>query len=296
MQSSFAVGGGGRRVVESTPRFKTVLSARNNNERPSGECDNILIMTNKYIKYLTISFIICLSMSFFSQDLEYAFREVSDRVKVVTKPKLSGAHFHCVKERIAIRAYYPCDLESLEPLPSDDEDFDGLNSFLKSFQLALVLFVLPVNDPMFQQQLNDITLHFHRAQRLVGRFAIQGTVSVDRSCKHVSWHRRTTHIFVSFRDRIRICGFSCFPIQNLPSKALFPLPLPSHQRSSKGRGITLVVYTKSIWFQNWYLSPPVCPQNWLSHKNILPAPRLGSLLHCNSLPLLLDFQKTRRPP
>jgi hypothetical protein len=186
MKSSFAAAGGVG-GVESTPRFKTVLSARNNNERPSGEYEIALTMINKHIRYLT-----CLFTTFFlpfcSLDLEYAFREVSERVKVVTKSKLSGAHFHCVKERMAIRAYYPCDLESLVPLSPDDEDFDGLNSFLKSFQLALVLFVLPVNELIFHQQLNDITLHFHRAQRLVGRLTIQGTVSEDRSCRHVSLH------------------------------------------------------------------------------------------------------------
>ncbi|KAG7368005.1 hypothetical protein IV203_030748 [Nitzschia inconspicua] len=129
-------------------RFKTVLSARNNDESPS--------------------------------DLEREFRSVSDRVKVVTKHKLSGAHFHCVKERLAIRAYYPCDLEALPPLSKDGNDFDGLNGFLRSFQLAIVLFVLPVHEPIFQQQLSDITLHFHRAQRLVGNLTME---SADKNMR-----------------------------------------------------------------------------------------------------------------
>ncbi|KAG7347372.1 hypothetical protein IV203_016077 [Nitzschia inconspicua] len=135
--------------METVIRFKTVLSARNNDESPS--------------------------------DLEREFRSVSDRVKVVTKHKLSGAHFHCVKERLAIRAYYPCDLEALPPLSKDGKnDFDGLNGFLRSFQLAIVLFVLPVHEPIFQQQLSDITLHFHRAQRLVGNLTME---SADKNMR-----------------------------------------------------------------------------------------------------------------
>jgi hypothetical protein len=57
MQSSFGVGGGVG-GVESGPRFKTVLSARNNDERPSGEYETVLTKTNRYFNYLTILFML----------------------------------------------------------------------------------------------------------------------------------------------------------------------------------------------------------------------------------------------
>jgi hypothetical protein len=119
---------------------------------------------------------------------------------------------------MAIRAYYPCDLEDLARPPEaplsqgppqprrgkgskddagvapakvgaknskiekrngegdkgadDDDDFDNLQRFLRSFQLALVLFILPDVDIMMQQ-LDDTTSFFHRAQRVVRALSIQ---------------------------------------------------------------------------------------------------------------------------
>eukprot|EP00536_Pseudo-nitzschia_multiseries_P009358 jgi/Psemu1/288403/fgenesh1_pg.258_\ len=138
-------------------------------------------------------------------DLEFALRPYCKRLIVKGKP-LSGAHLLFAAERIAVRVYYPCDLRELkekeenrqkqnqrESEPSalqnqneketasgndegrDKDNFDGLAVFFSSFQLALVLFVLPPannqenyndHDATISEQLNDLNSHFHRAQRL----------------------------------------------------------------------------------------------------------------------------------
>jgi hypothetical protein len=143
------------------------------------------------------------------KDLEFGLRSYCQKVIVKGKP-LSGAHLLFTSERMAVRAYYPCDLIELEQQQQqqqerkvtgndskqydekqeedDDDDkdnFDGLLSFLKSFQLALVLFVLPPstsnnnnnNNISVMQQLDDVTSHFHRAQRLAGRLEDEAAAS-----------------------------------------------------------------------------------------------------------------------
>lgn len=96
---------------------------------------------------------------------------------------MSGAHFLFAAERIAIRAYYPCDLEHLatndisrEEDVNSDDDFDNLSSFLKSFQLALVFFILPTTETIFGVQLNNDKSYFHRAQRLVANHSMTNKV------------------------------------------------------------------------------------------------------------------------
>ncbi|MGK3742273.1 MAG: hypothetical protein ACI90V_009128, partial [Bacillariaceae sp.] len=145
------------------------------------------------------------------KDLEFGLRSYCQKVIVKGKP-LSGAHLLFTSERMAVRAYYPCDLIELEQQEQqerkgaendskkddekeeeddDDDDkykdnFDGLLSFLKSFQLALVLFVLPPpstknnnnnNNISVMQQLDDVTSYFHRAQRLAGRLEDEAVAS-----------------------------------------------------------------------------------------------------------------------
>uniref|UniRef100_A0A7S4AHI3 Uncharacterized protein n=1 Tax=Pseudo-nitzschia australis TaxID=44445 RepID=A0A7S4AHI3_9STRA len=73
-----------------------------------------------------------------------------------------------------------------EATSDNDDNFDGLSAFFSSFQLALVLFVLPssnilehnnsnacsknnTNAITILEQLNDVNSHFHRAQRLAAK-------------------------------------------------------------------------------------------------------------------------------
>ena len=98
---------------------------------------------------------------------------------MLTKPEksLSGAHLLLTIEKIAIRAYYPSDLEQIQDDNNNaGDDFDGLSTFLKSFGRALVMFVLPQNSPIFLQQLDDTSSYFHRAQRLMGEYTIKHAV------------------------------------------------------------------------------------------------------------------------
>ena len=99
-------------------------------------------------------------------------REHCKKLRVVEK--LSGAHLLFPAESsLAVRAYFPCDLQELSPTrkvdlhewPSCDEDFDRLKAFINSFKLSVILFVLPSEQQ--RQQLDDIHSLFHRAQRLV---------------------------------------------------------------------------------------------------------------------------------
>lgn len=173
MQSSRPGHGGGVDGGGPKPRFKTVLSSRNNDESPSGKFSIKTYVVIAAFWSPSYPFSTCPSL-----DLEVEFRNVSDRVKVVTKSKLSGAHFHCLKEHMVIRAYYPVDLEELPPLSAEEDDFDGMLAFLRTFKLAIVLFVLPPHKPIFEQQLDNISSHFHRAQRLVGKLIMEGVVSV----------------------------------------------------------------------------------------------------------------------
>ena len=91
---------------------------------------------------------------------------------------MSGAHLLLTSERIAVRAYYPSDLQELQEqgekisATKNDDDFDGLSAFFSSFQLTLVFFILPssMNDTnmtnLITEQLVDFNSYFHRAQRL----------------------------------------------------------------------------------------------------------------------------------
>lgn len=112
---------------------------------------------------------------------------------IVKGTPLSGAHLLVASERIAVRTYYPCDLQELREQEEEqkkrqtkarhgiteessgadcEDDFDGLSGFASSFQLALVLIIVPptntgrVQTESIAQQLDDIDSHFHRAQRL----------------------------------------------------------------------------------------------------------------------------------
>jgi hypothetical protein len=99
--------------------------------------------------------------------------------------KISGAHLMFPSESsLAVRVYFPCDLEDLLLLPARkkkkdngndndaNDDFDNLFSFLKSFRLALVLFILPQNKQR-QEQLDNPSSYFHRAQRIVRSMTLQ---------------------------------------------------------------------------------------------------------------------------
>jgi hypothetical protein len=84
--------------------------------------------------------------------------------------KLSGAHLLIkLEQSLAVRAYFSCDLKDrMEEESSTDsktDDFDDLHSFLKTFKLAVIFFILPIEEQ--RQQLDDPQSFYHRAQRLV---------------------------------------------------------------------------------------------------------------------------------
>jgi hypothetical protein len=139
-------------------------------------------------------------------DLEFGLRFHCQRLIVKGTP-LSGAHLLVASERIAVRTYYPCDLQELQEQEeeqktwqkkarhgttekssgADEDDFDGLSGFFSSFQLALVFIIVPptnngkVHPASIEQQLDDIDSHFHRAQRLSVRHQreAEATYSTD---------------------------------------------------------------------------------------------------------------------
>jgi hypothetical protein len=86
--------------------------------------------------------------------------------------KLSGAHLLIqLKQGLAIRSYFSCDLQELMETMTYQEikgngDFDNLISFLKSFRHAIVFFILSQPEEQ-RQQLDDPNSLFHRVQRLV---------------------------------------------------------------------------------------------------------------------------------
>ena len=115
--------------------------------------------------------------TFFPPDLEFDLRCHCQRLIVKATP-LSGAHLLITSERIAVRAYYPCDIlewikqkKKIVGSNPDNDDFDGLSGFFSSFQLALVFFIMPPmkNGKIYNliaEQLDRLDSHFHRAQRL----------------------------------------------------------------------------------------------------------------------------------
>jgi hypothetical protein len=173
--TSIGGGGGGENGIESGRRFSVILSARGNDEGPSGELGGwyhamLVVPCNVFYPHIVLSFI--------TVDLEYALRSHCKKLMVKSASNLSGAHLVLPIEKIAIRAYYPYDLEQIKPTNSSStDDFEGLSKFLKSFLRPLVMFILPPNDPVFQQQLDDTNSYFHRAQRLVGEWTMKHPVS-----------------------------------------------------------------------------------------------------------------------
>jgi hypothetical protein len=173
-------------------------------------------------------------------DLEHCLKAHCRRL-VVTGNPLSGAHLLLQKERIAIRAYYQCDIDAFQEsrlnddddikLDEDDEqqkhrsldirgsqdkntttnnnnnnppkttnplrgshaskttatttnnkhmivmenDFDNVCSFLKSFETAIVLFIMDGPDQQIQQ-LNDMDSPLHKTERLVRHLSNTYTV------------------------------------------------------------------------------------------------------------------------
>jgi hypothetical protein len=115
-------------------------------------------------------------------DLEFMLRPHCQKLRVVEK--ISGAHLMFPSESsLAVRVYFSCDLEDLllrkkkdkdhdNDNDDDDGDFDNLSSFLKTFRLALVLFILPQNKQR-QEQLDNPSSYFHRAQRIVRSMTLQ---------------------------------------------------------------------------------------------------------------------------
>jgi hypothetical protein len=105
--------------------------------------------------------------------LEFQLRLHCQKLRIVEK--LSGAHLLLPESSMAVRAYYPCDLPSLQKQQQASEDgdgddnLDGLQAFLQSFRLAVVLFVLPPGQGVQRAQLDDPQSIFHRAQRIVNK-------------------------------------------------------------------------------------------------------------------------------
>jgi hypothetical protein len=162
-------------------------------------------------------------------DLEFQLRLHCQKLRVVEK--LSGAHLLLPESSLAVRAYYPCDLPSLEQEASKDAggNLDGLQVFLQSFRLAVVLFVLPVEAQ--RAQLDNPQSIFHRAQRIVNQPSRTSTVSAavegdliddptkQSSCTHPVFSHDTTYaspISLVSIHRTRLPASSWFPTRRQP--------------------------------------------------------------------------------
>jgi len=121
-------------TTTGTARFKTILSARSNNVRPS--------------------------------DLELLLRSHCRTIKVV-ESLAGGAHLlipGVVGGSLAIRVYFPSDLEAR----TEGSTFgQSIATFLESYQLAVLLFILPADGPDRQEQLAHEDSPLHQAQRQV---------------------------------------------------------------------------------------------------------------------------------
>lgn len=109
-------------------------------------------------------------------------RSHCQRLKVVQK--LSGAHlFIKLDQSIAVRAYFSCDLKEMieteKGTSTKNDDFDELHSFLKTFKLAVVFFILPIEEQ--REQLDDPQSLYHRAQRLIRTVTHSGNNKIARS-------------------------------------------------------------------------------------------------------------------
>jgi hypothetical protein len=160
-------------------------------------------------------------------DLEFGLRSHCQRLIVKGTP-LSGAHLLLASERIAVRTYYPCDLQELQEQEEEqkkrqtkarhgtaeessgadcEDDFDGLSGFVSSFQLPLVLIIVPptnngrVQIESIAQQLDDIDSHFHRAQRLSVRHQqeAEATFSTENGNNNGSNNNNSNNIIGSTR-------------------------------------------------------------------------------------------------
>ena len=110
-------------------------------------------------------------------------RSHCQKLRVVEKLS-GGSHLLIPSEQpsIAIRAYFPCDLEELSPSTcQDDDDFDNLRTFLNSFKSALVMFILPLDKQ--REQLDNPNSFFHRAQRVLRSMTIESVEANPVSSK-----------------------------------------------------------------------------------------------------------------
>lgn len=140
--------------------------------------------------------------------------------------KLSGAHLLLPESSLAVRAYYPCDLPVLQQEASkDDGDLDGLQVFLQSFRLAIVLFVLPVEAQ--RAQLDNPQSIFHRAQRIVNQPSQSSTVgaAVEGEGEHII-QRKSRHA-PSLLSQLYVCSnyisLVSFHRTRLPVSSWFPI-------------------------------------------------------------------------
>jgi len=118
-------------------------------------------------------------------ELEVHLRQHCQKLRVLEK--LSGAHILIPGEStIAIRAYYPFDLQRLEGSGSYDKDkvlqrihceegepdVDGLQAFQKNFAVTVIFFVLS-DDAKLKHELDNPNSFLRRTQRLLERVGDQ---------------------------------------------------------------------------------------------------------------------------
>lgn len=116
----------------ATKRFQTILVARPNTTRPSGKSHfPSTSIEIQYQRYVGLCFILL------SSELEIQLRDYCEKVRVHTQ--LSGAHIIVpCGTSLAVRAYYPHDLERIHA-----DALDDLPVFLEHFQTIVVFFIMP---------------------------------------------------------------------------------------------------------------------------------------------------------
>jgi hypothetical protein len=115
------------------------------------------------------------------QDLELALRSQCSTFRVV-EPKSSGAgapHF-ILSGKLAVRLYEDSSLPQISHQNEKGEE-DQMRVFCGSFQLSVIIFIVPMTKQQQQRHLDGVDSSFRQAQRIANR--IQKENKVSKNCR-----------------------------------------------------------------------------------------------------------------